>query len=293
MGSLAAKKFDEAASQTCSLLSAQLLALPEYIRSAAYEIRIRAGKPLSLSLPSGMYMPDAAKPVNRAELNDTFVKMCGSAIYSHQNEIASGCITLRGGHRVGICGRAVKENGRVINIADISSLCVRIAHEVSRCAAGIIPLANEGGIIIAGPPCSGKTTLLRDLALTLSDERNTVIIDERGEIAASYDGIPQLRTGCFCDVVAGFGKAEGMIHALRTLSPQVMICDEIGTSEEAEAVGEAFNSGVTVAVTMHCGSFEELSRRSQYRTLVRTGAFRNIVMLEKGTPGTIGKIEKI
>lgn len=289
MGSIAAKKFDEAAAQTCSLLAGQLLALPEDIRSAAYEIRIRAGQPISLTLPSGMYMPDSAKTVSRTALNDSFIKMCGSAIYSRQNEIASGCITLRGGHRVGICGRAVRENGRIINITDISSLCVRIAHEVNGCADGLAQLAETGGVIIAGPPCSGKTTLLRDLALKLSDERNTAVIDERGELAASYQGVPQLRTGCFCDVVTGFGKAEGMLHALRTLSPQIMVCDEIGTADEAEAVAEAFNSGVTVIVTMHCGSFEELAKRAQYRTLARTGAFRSIVMLEKGAPGNIGK----
>ena len=285
-----AEKFDEAAAQTSGAAAALLLSLPQDIRASAYEIRLRCSMPPALTLPTGIYVPDRDCRITRQTLADTFIKMCGSAIYSRQNEIASGCITLQGGHRVGICGRAVIENGRVINVTDISSLCVRIAHEEVGCAEKIARLAEDGGLLIAGPPCSGKTTLLRDLALTISSGRNVALIDEKGELAAMHHGVPQLTTGCFCDVVTGFSKADGMLHAVRCLSPQVMICDEISSAEEAHAVSAAFNSGVTCAVSMHCGSADELEKRTQYEILKETGALRRAVLLEPGAPGRIGAV---
>ncbi len=290
MNTQASRKFDEAISQLSNSAAALLLSLPQDIRASAFEARLRIGQPIALTLPDGIYIPDNTNKVTRELLDECFMRICGGAVYSRQNEIATGCIILQGGHRAGICGRAVLDNGAIINITDISSLCIRIAHEVRGCASSLVSLADKGGIIIAGPPCSGKTTVLRDLALTLSAGRNTAMIDERGELAAVYHGVPQLSVGCCCDVVTGFAKAEGMLHAVRCLSPQVMICDEITTVAEAEAVGSAFNSGVTPIVSVHCGSEEELKRREQYKALIKTGAFRQLVILEHGTPGRIGRI---
>lgn len=281
-----AAKFDEAALQTGGETAFLLLSLPEKIKSDAMEIRIRSGHPIVISTPDGPYIIDNRKCISRAQIGEVFIKLCGNAIYSHQAEIASGCITIVGGHRVGICGRAIIKDNKTASIADISSLCIRIAHEVKGCADRLAEIMNTqgGGMLIAGPPCSGKTTFLRDLALTLSATKNTVIVDERNEIAAVYRGTPQLETGCCCDVVTGFSKAEGMLHAVKFLAPEIIVCDEIGTPAEADAIKTAFNTGVTVAAAIHCGSSAELYRRESFNILHKTGAFRTLVLLSEKIP---------
>lgn len=282
----AAAKFDEAALQTGGETAAALISLPEHIKSEAMEIRIRSGQPIIITTPDGPYIIDKQKLISRNQISEVFIKLCGNAIYSHQTEIASGCITIVGGHRVGICGRAIMKENRTSSIADVSSLCIRIAHEVKGCADMLAEIMKRcgGGMLIAGPPCSGKTTLLRDLALNVSSSKNTVIVDERNELAAVYRGTPQLETGCCCDVITGFSKAEGMIHAVKFLAPEIIVCDEIGTAAEAAAIKTAFNTGVTVAAAIHCGSSAELYRREPFNILRETGAFKILVLLSGKIP---------
>ncbi len=151
------------------------------------------------------------------------------SVYARQHELQNGFVTLRGGHRMGVCGTAVMQGGSVLNVRHISSLNLRIAREHRGCGKKLFAQlrGKSGGVLLCGAPCSGKTTLLRDLARLFSaeDGRQTALIDERGEIAAVCDGVPQNDVG-FCDVFDGYPKAQAMEQALRSLSPQVMICDE-------------------------------------------------------------------
>ena len=170
---------------------------------------------------------------------------------------------------------------------EITSINLRVARQVQGCAMTLAEELFSGGLcscIIAGPPASGKTTLLRDLARILSSGFHetyckTVVVDERGELAAVSQGLPGNDLGPCCDVLTGFAKAEGILRAVRTLSPQVIFCDEIGSLEEVQAIEEGLGCGVHVILTLHGGSMEELLRRPQAAALRKTGAFERVALL--------------
>ena len=185
------------------------------------------------------------------------------------------------------------ENGTVRAFRDISSVNLRIAHEVRGAADEIYTrLFNNGAVsaIIAGPPLSGKTTLLRDLARRLSGPSDgnffrVAVVDERGEIAASSGGCPQCDVG-FSDVLTGYPTDAGILTALRTLSPQMIICDEIGSLSEAKRISEGMSSGVNFLVSVHVGKNEDLRRRPAVSELISSGVFSKLVMLGEA-PGEI------
>ena len=208
-------------------------------------------------------------------LDEVVRKICEYSVYSRQNEIVNGFITLRGGHRAGICGTAVLRDGEMSNVRCISSVNLRFAREIRGSADQLLHSVKDisGGVLICGEPSSGKTTLLRDLARQLSADRNVALIDERGELAACIGGMPQNDVG-LCDVYDGYPKAEAMRHAVRTMSPDVLICDEIGTDEEA-SLRNCLRGGVAVIATAHIRHREELRRHPAFRT----GAFSTVVFL--------------
>ena len=270
--------------------------LPGHIQRSVREIRLRAGKPLMLTtgeeslfldrggLARRLKSPDLLT-VSSIQVKSVFLKLCSHSVHAHQEEIANGFVTLRGGHRAGICGTAVEESGRIQNIRDISSINIRVARAAKGAASEIIrQYLGEGlcGIILAGPPASGKTTLLRDIARALASDpfyKRAAVVDERGEIAAVRDGEAQNDLGDSCDILNGYPKAPGIQQALRTLSPEVILCDELGTLEEVEAVIESLNAGVPVITTVHASSIREVTARRQSAELLQTGAFSLVAML--------------
>ena len=183
-------------------------------------------------------------------------------MHSYSNEIAEGFITLDGGHRVGICGTAVLSGGRITAVKDISSLNIRIAHEVRGCAEEIYARFFSDrlrSLLLAGAPMSGKTTILRDLSRVLGRDHRVALIDSRNELSASVRGLPTLDIGENTDVLCGYPKAEGIMTALRSLSPDIIICDEMGN--DCEAVEQCLFCGVRIIAAAHAGSISELSRR--------------------------------
>ncbi len=286
-----------------------LSSLPKETMSAAYEIRLRAGSPVMLSLPKEpAFVSRGGRLCRLAErdmllaapedIKEVFANVCMHSVYSHQSEIAQGYVITPKGHRVGICGTAVISDGRVTNIRDISSVNIRIPREIKTAAAQVVPVfaSCDGGIIISGAPASGKTTVLRDLARRLSKGEalksfKVAVIDERGEIASVYRSVPQYDLGPNCDVISGIKKQEGMLLALRSMSPEVVIFDEIGTKEEIQAVIQSLNSGVRVVTSIHAGSLRQLMLRPQMSDLIRSGAFSRIVQL--GGRGTDSHIEEV
>lgn len=304
-------RFDSAAKGICGGIEKYLRALPGGIKEKVQEIRLRVNRPVSVCCAGSVYFLNAdgritccPGPQNviarRNDLDESFRNICGYSIYSHENEIKNGYITICGGHRVGIGGTAVLHDGRVSGMKDISSVNIRIAREIIGCADKLldeIKGAMPCGLLVAGAPSSGKTTILRDIARQLScgkrgSVKKVTVVDERGEIAGTYLGVPQNDLGFCCDVLDGYPKAEGILQAVRSLSPEFIICDELGTDAETAAVEQGLNAGAVIIASIHAGSIEELLKRKQAVALLETGAFARVAMLGGCKPGEITKIYK-
>lgn len=300
--------FDSAADFVEPQLAGVLKSIDPAVKAKVYEVRLRASRPVVLVsdtetlflYPSGrtggVYSPSAVS-VTEKQLCESFSRMCGYSVHSNTAAAASGFLSLAHGHRAGVCGTAVLDGeGRVKTFRDVSSINLRIAHEVIGSGEYIFSSVFSGGlasVMVAGAPMSGKTTVLRDLARLLSGPAGgrfyrTAVVDERGEIGAVSGGNPQCDVG-FADVLTAYPKAVGIVTATRTLSPEVIICDEIGTLDEARRVLEGMNSGVHFILSIHARSIEEVYLRPSGRELLSCDAFSKLVLLGE-LPGERAKI---
>ena len=266
-----------------------LMAVPDTVKENAVEIRVRVGRPIIVETPDERYICSNTK----ADINDIYecIKhFCDYSLYSFENEIAEGYITLKGGHRAGFSGTAVIRNGEIHTIKDISSLNIRISCQHIGCSERLFSLTafqqDFRGLLIFGPPLSAKTTVLRDYCRLVSAFKKTVLIDDRGEISASFRGVPQNDIGLNCDVLSGFSKREAILRAVKTLSPEFIFCDEV--TGEYNELSECSGLGVKPVITMHCGSISELRINKAARLLINSKVVNYTCFLEKGR--RIGKI---
>lgn len=269
----------------------------------AIEIRMITGKPFVIRYPDGDYYLSAKskllqKPINAVKVNkklldETVEKITKSSIYAVREEIRNGYVTIEGGHRVGIAGTAVTENGTVEFIKNISAVNIRIANEVIGAADEVINCINDGYIkntLIISPPCTGKTTMLRDIARQLSNGGYTVAIaDERCEIAAMYEGKSSFDLGNLTTVLDNCPKDKAMTMLLRSMSPDVIITDEIGTEGDIEAIKAIINSGVGIIASVHGKNVQQIMRRKALSEL----ADMFDVMITLSKRNGIGTIEEI
>ena len=224
------------------------------------------------------------------EIFEIFHNICNYSVYSRQYEINNGYITIKGGHRAGICGTAVTNGESIVNIKDISTINIRISREIKGCSKELLNFINpQKGILICGPPSSGKTTLIRDIARSISYQYKTSLIDERNEISATVNGVSQNNIG-LCDVYNNYKKSVAIEQAVRTMSPQVIVCDELGSCEDITAVKNGVNCGVSFIATVHCDCEKDLLLRENLKNLMKTYAFSKIVFLD--TRENVGKIKK-
>lgn len=225
------------------------------------------------------------------EMEQIVLRLCDYSVYAFQNEINSGFITIDGGVRVGLCGKAVINKGEITNVRDISSLSFRVARDISGCATSLIQKLDPlGGVLICGIPGSGKTTLIRDAARQLSYRYRVSVLDERGELSAFHRGKSGFSLG-LCDVYNGYPKGNAANCAIRSMAPEIIVCDEMGDQSDVDLLLYSMRCGVAFIATVHASSMQDLRRREITSKIINTGAFRYIVFLS--SDGNVGKIDKI
>lgn len=299
-------RFNQAVGFVSPTISKHLFPLSKRIGKNVQEIRLRINRPIALVCPNVTYyvtengglsstiLSNAMLNCEKTDIADSFHNICNYSVYTKQNEIINGFVSMLGGHRAGICGTAVCDNEKIINVRDISSINLRIAREHKNCSKDLIAKLKtfDKGILICGSPCSGKTTVIRDMAriLSTSTNKNIALVDERGEIAGTSSGAYQNDIG-LCDVYDGYNKAQAIIQAVRSMAPDIIICDELGNKEDIKAVEYSLNCGVTLIATVHCANVNELKERKNIVDMIKTGAFSKLVFLGgRNTPGAVMKI---
>ncbi|HHX17848.1 MAG TPA: stage III sporulation protein AA [Clostridium sp.] len=278
------------------------------------EIRIRAGKPVMLQNRRGSFFLNCEGKLTNNKFNlfymdqeqilKTLTLISENSIYAFLDEIKNGFLTLKGGHRVGIAGRVVLEENGIKNIKDISSLNIRISREVTDCSLKIMKyIINDNNevynTLLISPPQCGKTTMLRDITRNISDGIEKIgfkgvkvgLIDERSEIAACYKGVPQKRVGVQTDVLDGCPKQLGMTIMLRSMSPDVIVTDEIGGSGDKHSIMQVLNAGIKIISTAHGYNISQLKTRKEVLSLIEEKVFERFIVLSAAEgPGTVEEI---
>ncbi|MBU5426671.1 stage III sporulation protein AA [Tissierella pigra] len=305
--------YDSVIENLCDELNKILIKIPHNHKLKTEEIRLRNGRPLSISYGGKDYFvningnlssnPSNAVIVNERHIMDTFQLISNYSVYAYTEEIRNGYITIRGGHRVGIGGKVIYGLNGVENIRNISSLNIRIGREVLGVSNNILSyiIKNTNGFyntLIISPPQCGKTTLLRDIVRNLSNgtEGNfkgfkVSLVDERSELAGMYNGMAQKDVGMRTDILDGCLKSDGIIMAIRALSPDIIAVDEIGGKKDAEAIHEALRAGIKLMATVHGSSLEEVRNKSSIRELFTENIFERFIILDRSDGvGTIKEI---
>ncbi len=268
------------------------------VRAGLEEVRFRVGQPVVLYGSFGWRVLEGERVSSAEYLENLLLRLVDHSLYARLDEIRQGYISLPGGHRVGIAGRAVMNGQQVETVRDVSGLNIRRARADLTPASAVLAKLDASGdplsVLVASPPRGGKTTLIRELARHWSDAGHvTVVVDERGEIAGSVRGRPSYSVGRHSDVLDGWPKAEGMLAALRSLSPELLVVDELALPEDFEAVWKARWAGVRVLASVHLGALACLRQHAEMYRLWEAGVFDALVLLSRRTgPGTVEAVER-
>ena len=296
-------EFESLLCQLTEPLQSRLRTIAAEITPRVREIRIRVRKPVCIVLDDGVRflgsaggcrsLPNGAFCLDPVEFEALFQKLCGYSVHSASPSIRTGFLTLPGGHRVGVGGKAVLQNETMSAVREIGFLSIRVAREKPGCADGLAAETQSGtrSLILAGPPCSGKTTLLRDLARLLGSERcgykKVIVCDERGELAAVCGGVQQFNVGINTDVLTGYPKQTAIEIATRSFSPDYIILDEVAAQEEAGKIAQAVNCSVRFALSLHADSAASLRKKQPLIRLLETGEFPTVLLLAARPPGAV------
>lgn len=252
------------------------------LASEAEEFRLRAGR-RATALVKGVETPISDALVGSDDLNCVIERATSASVHTAQSSIAKGFINCAGGIRIGLCGTGVIDRGEVRGMRAISSLAIRIPHEIRGCGQAAIDrlAASSGNVLILSPPGYGKTTFLRECIRQMSDAGQRVsVADERGELAAVYRGIPQFDLGKSSDVMSDVPKAQAVMMLLRAMNPQVIAMDEISSPEDIGAAETASGCGVRIIATAHAAGRSELQVRPIYKKLLEHGMFGSLIVIK-------------
>ena len=268
------------------------------------EVRVRADRPIVVYILMLPYYVKADGTLSSCKcedlltvsferLRDIFSALCEYSVYKHLDNAANGFVTFSGGHRIGVCGSAVTEGGKVVSVCDVTSLNIRAARQIRGCSDILFDSGDlSRGILLCGAPSSGKTTILRDTARVLSvcKQKKVAVIDERLEISSCFSGHCGFDIG-LSDVYCGYPKSTAIVLSVRTMSPDYIICDEL-TGDDCEAVSVCFNCGAAIIAAVHSDSLSAAKNNQTVRKLMSTGAFSRIVFLDGRIPAGVSGVIK-
>lgn len=261
--------------------------------SELQEIRLRIGQPVTVLYQNEeLILPtkySEKKRLGKQEMKETIEHISNYSLYAYEHELKQGFITIEGGHRVGMAGQVIMEGGKIKNMKYISSINIRVSHEVLDCANKIFPYITYNKqmyhTLIISPPRCGKTTLLRDVIRQISDGNRWIkgctvgVVDERSELGGCYLGVIQNNLGMRTDILDRCPKADGMIMLIRSMAPQVVAVDEIGAKEDVHAIEYAMHCGCKMLATAHGDSMEEICKKPIFEKLIREKRFERYVIL--------------
>lgn len=258
--------------------------MSEYGRKAPpEEVRLRAGQAATVFINGAELALTGCRPVTSRDIESVIELATGASAHTAADSIRRGFVTAQGGIRLGLCGSGIVGKNGLDSLKQLSSVAIRLPSERKGCAGALLPRLMEGGFIstlIISPPGGGKTTLLRELVRSLSKEGMRIsLADERGEVAAARDGMPQLDVGPRTDVMTGVGKAQAVMMLLRSMAPQLIALDEITDPEDVAAMSTAANCGVLLLATAHADGIADLSARPLYRRLKQEKIFSRAVVI--------------
>lgn len=277
------------------------------------EIRLRMNAPLLIIYENKEFFvtseatlvksPIQAIQITKNEIRETMEYISNYSLYAFEEEMKQGFITINGGHRIGIAGKTIIENDTIKGMKHISFINIRLAHQVKGCADYVLSfLINQEerciyNTLIISPPRCGKTTLLRDVIRQLSDGNQYLrgmsigVVDERSEIGACYMGTPQNELGIRTDILDCCPKAKGMLMLIRSMSPQIIAVDEVGSREDLEAIDYVSSCGCRLIATVHGSSIEDIKSKPVLKELVQKGIFERYIVLSNVTG--VGHLEEI
>lgn len=288
--------------------------LPNDFKLVLEEIRLRMNKPLMVFGGGKDYFIDLdgklsltsvnSYYINKDNIEKTLQLASNYSIYSVEEELKNGYLTIQGGHRIGVVGKVLIENKRVRTLKNFSGLNIRISREKIGVGSALLPYIINSkyeflNTLIVSPPQCGKTTLLRDIIRILSNGIPSMnfrglkvgVVDERSEIGACFQGVPQNDLGPRTDILDSCTKAEGIIMLIRSMSPQVIATDEIGRQEDSASIEEAMMAGVKLVTTVHGKSLEDILSKKNVGQLVKDGIFERIIFLSNNNG--VGTIESV
>lgn len=282
--------FEQAAGLLPFGLRQLALSIPRAERVVAEELRLRAGRPMSVTLPEGEAVLPGCPVISPGDLRTTLEIATQASAHAALERVRHGFITVQGGHRVGLCGTVVVKDGAIHNLRELSSLNIRIARQITGVGDELLLRLREEealpSVLVLAPPGAGKTTLLRDIIRGLSagvggPPVRVGVADERGELGAMYDGVPQLDLGPHTDVINGCSKADGLMMLLKGMTPQVLAVDEVTAPADIDALDAAAGCGAVLLATAHGKNMEDLKRRPLYTRLLERRIFQKVLLIER------------